>query len=156
MPSSAYECARDLLDVVPLVMRAIRQEIRDRRSAELTVPQFRTLVFLDRRPGASLATLAEHLGLTPPSTCKLVDGLAQRNLINRQTSVSDRRRVALELTPDGESILGAARKGTAARLAEILSGLSPTDLATISRSMSLLRPLFSPGETPLPDHERNE
>ena len=67
MLGSADECARQVLEIVPLVMAAIRTEIRTHRGSELSVPQFRVLIFLNRHAGASLSDIAEHLGLTLPS-----------------------------------------------------------------------------------------
>ncbi|MGA2378038.1 MAG: MarR family transcriptional regulator, partial [Spirochaetia bacterium] len=61
------ECAREVLDVVPSVMRFIRTEMRSHRALDLTVPQFRSLVIIERAAGTSLTGVAEHLGLTPPS-----------------------------------------------------------------------------------------
>jgi DNA-binding MarR family transcriptional regulator len=146
MSDLPYGCAQEVLDVVPLIMRAIRTEMRSRRSPDLTVPQFRTLVFLNNNPGASLSCVADYLGLTPPSTSKMMDGLVQRNLVIRQASSTDRRRITLKLTSDGQSILGAAHHGTQTKLAEILSALPPADCGQIVRSMQILRPLFTPGE----------
>jgi DNA-binding MarR family transcriptional regulator len=83
MANVEKDCAREILDVKPVVMRFIRAEMRRHRAPGLSVPQFRTLVFIERSEGSSLGTVAEHLGLTPPSACKLVDGLRERRLIFR-------------------------------------------------------------------------
>jgi DNA-binding MarR family transcriptional regulator len=143
MPTRAAECAREVLDVVPAVMRFIRSEMRCHRAAGLSVPQFRALTFLNRRAGASLSAVAEHLGLTPPSTSKLVDGLVERRLLSRQPSAADRRRITLTLTPAGQAILETARHETQARLAEVLAVLPPRDAEAVVRAMQALRPIFA-------------
>ena len=71
--SAEEQCAREILDTVPVVMRMIRKELRKRGARVLTVPQFRTLAFVNRRKGASLSEAAEHIGLTLPSVSTLVD-----------------------------------------------------------------------------------
>ena len=43
-----------VLEVVPTVMRFIRTQMRSHRSLDLSVPQFRALVFIERTDGASL------------------------------------------------------------------------------------------------------
>ena len=48
------ECARQLLDTTPQVMRFIRAEMRSHRGHDLSVPQFRTLTFINRNPEVSL------------------------------------------------------------------------------------------------------
>ena len=52
-------------------------------AADLSVPQFRTLLFLRRHPGASLSEVAEHIGLTLPSISKMIDRLEARDLLAR-------------------------------------------------------------------------
>ena len=99
------ECARQLLDTTPQIMRFIRAEMRSHRGHDLSVPQFRTLTFVNRNPEVSLSHLADHLGLTLPSTSKLVDGLVNQKIIIRHESKEDRRRLTLALTKNGEDIL---------------------------------------------------
>lgn len=142
---SSDECARELLEVVPLIMRAIRSEMRSHRPPDLSVPQFRTLNFLDHHEGASLSDVAEHIGLTLPSMSALIDGLVARQLAIRQVSPTDRRRVTLAPTAQGKTTLEAVRQSTQARLAEVLAALSPSQRATIVQAMEILQPIFTPG-----------
>ena len=58
------ELASKLVEVIPLVMRAIRSHMRANRALDLSVPQYRALGFVVRHPGASLSQVAEHQGLT--------------------------------------------------------------------------------------------
>ena len=136
------EAAGLLVEVVPLVMRTIRHEIRAHRGPELTVPQVRALAFADRSPGAPLSELAEHLGLGRPSASKIADALVERGLLARETSPSDRRCVALRLTEEGMRVLKAARAATRERLAERLKALSGEELAAITQAMAVLRETF--------------
>jgi DNA-binding MarR family transcriptional regulator len=139
---SPQECARELLDVVPLIMRDIRTEMRSRRTAELTVPQFRTLLFVSRNTGSSLSQVADHIGLTLPSTSKLVDDLIKGDLMTRQEQTADRRRVSLAVTARGFTLLEASRKGTLAYLADKLEGISGAEKETILKAMKALRNVF--------------
>jgi MarR family transcriptional regulator for hemolysin len=142
MTVSPAECAREVLDTVPLIMRTVRSEMRSHRTPDLTVPQFRALTFIHRHPGASLSKAAEHMGLTLPSMSKIVDGLVARQLVLRHTPPEDRRRVSLALTASGQATLRAAREATQARLAEALQTLSPAQRVCIIEAMRTLRPLF--------------
>jgi DNA-binding MarR family transcriptional regulator len=141
---SLDECARQVLETVPLVMRTVRAEMRRRRTADLSVPQFRTLNFLNRQAGASLSQVAEHIGLTLPSMSLLVEGLVERKLILRNTHAADRRRVTLTLTARGQSVLEAAHGATQAALAEKLAALSAQDRTIIVQAMQTLRSIFEP------------
>lgn len=143
MTVTPEESARELLEVVPIVMRDIRSEMRSRRSPDLTVPQFRTLAFVNRNEGSSLSEVANHMGLTPPSTCRLVDGLIARGMMTRQDHPTDRRRVRLSVTPRGLTILEASRRGALAHLADKLSGVAADDRGVIVKAMETLRGVFA-------------
>ncbi|HUI69553.1 MAG TPA: MarR family transcriptional regulator [Spirochaetia bacterium] len=143
MVHDTNECARELLDVVPSVMRFIRTEMRRHRALGLSVPQFRTLVYIERTGGTSLVGVAEHLGLTPPSACKIVDGLQGRQLITRTQSPEDRRMVTLQITSGGKQALADARGETQKSLTSVLSALSQHELLAVTRSMEILRTAFT-------------
>lgn len=141
MRIASEETAREVLETVPSIMRAIRAEMRAHRAADLSVPQFRALAFLNRHPGASLSELADHIGLSLPSASKLMDGLVARKLATREMHAGDRR-ITLVLTARGRATLEAARRSTQSRLAERLSALSGTERAAVVRAMHILRPIF--------------
>ena len=135
-------CAHELMDTAPQIVQAIRMEMRRGRDSNISIPQFRTLRFIQRNPDSSLSHLAEHLGLTLPSVSKLVDGLVKQKLINRKESTADRRKLTLVLTQAGAAIVDSARAGARANLAKKLVELSNDELETISQAMQLLRPIF--------------
>jgi DNA-binding MarR family transcriptional regulator len=136
------ECAREVLDVVPLVMREIRKQLRKHSARVLSVPQFRTLLFVNRHKGASLSDVAEHIGLTLPSMSTLIDGLVTRNFVVRRTHQDDRRRMTLTLTERGETTLRSAREGTHAYLTRRLSRFSETQRGTVVKGMRILKQVF--------------
>jgi MarR family transcriptional regulator for hemolysin len=118
--------------------------MRSHRILGLSIPQFRALVFLNRHAGASLSELADHLDLTLPSMSKLVDGLVSRNLVARKAGKTDRRRVTLKLTKDGNMAFQAARVATEAHLHDVLSRLSPCENTKVAEAMEILSELFAP------------
>jgi DNA-binding MarR family transcriptional regulator len=143
MAASSKETARDILEVVPAVMRTVRAKMRESGALNLSVPKFRTLGFIVRHRGTSLSDVAEHIGLTLPSMSKLIDGLVERKLVVRQSHPNDRRRITLELTGRGRTLWQSARESTQASLAERMSVLSESERATIVRAMRILHPLFT-------------
>ena len=142
MARPSDEAAEAILETVPLIMRTIRREMRSQSGPEMSIPSFRTLTYLNHHQGASLSEVAEHMGLTPPSVCKMIDGLVSRGLVQRVTSPDDRRRVELALTPAGQAMLRSARAHTQSRLAEMLAGLSPEQLTQVAQSLKTLRAVF--------------
>ncbi len=138
MSAAVEECARELLEVVPLVMREIRSQMRSQRIPDLTVPQFRTLLFVDRNAGSSLSEVAEHIGITLPSASKLVDDLIRHGLMTREEHLKDRRRVRLAVTTQGFKILRASEKGTLHYLAKKLGSTSAEEREAITKAMKAL------------------
>ncbi len=136
-------CAAEILDVVPLVMRTIKREMRQRRASGLSVPQFRAMIFINRQGQAALVQVAEHLGLTSATTCRMMDELVARRLVLSRPSTIDRRKITLTLTGEGQAVLENARLGTLQRLEELLAGLSPEENAAILQAMSVLRRAFA-------------
>jgi len=143
MTATPDDCAREIVDVVPLVMRVLRSEMRSNRGPGLSVPHFRVLAYLNNNEGACLSDAAEHVGLRLPSMSTLIDALVARGLVSRAPSTRDRRRLALCLTPRGRSTLAAARHATQARLAKMLTQLAPADQVTVVTAMQALRPLLA-------------
>jgi DNA-binding MarR family transcriptional regulator len=107
-------------------MRYIRMEMRSRRELGLSIPQFRTLVFLSRNEGVSLSEVANHIGLMLPSASKIINALVARKLVIRSELLKGRRYNSLKLTKLGHNTLMKAQRGTAASLAEKLIALSPS------------------------------
>ncbi len=139
MSTIPEECARELLEVAPLVMRDMRAQMRSRRTPELTVPQFRTLLYVNQNKDSSLSEVACHMGLTLPSTSRLVDDLIKHSLMTREEHPADRRKVKLAVTPRGFSILEISRKGTLKYLAEKLRKISTEDRISIIKAMKAIR-----------------
>jgi len=137
-------CSRELMDTAPRIVQRIRVEMRRGRGASISIPQFRTMRFIQVNPESSLSGLAEFLGLTLPSVSKLVDCLVKQELVIREESAADRRRLTLGLTEAGESIVNSARARAQANMAEVLGGLGEVELETVQRAMEILRPLFTP------------
>jgi DNA-binding MarR family transcriptional regulator len=143
MNENLASCVRELMDTTPQIVQAIRVEMRLGRGSNLTIPQFRTLRFIQSNADPSLSDLAEFLGLTLPSVSKLVDGLVKQELVIRHDSARDRRCLELEITPTGKKIVNSARTSAQVNLAKKLSGLSEKELRSVQQAMELLHPLFA-------------
>jgi DNA-binding MarR family transcriptional regulator len=143
MTITIEQTAQSVLEVTPIVIRVIRAQMRGSRAPVLTVPQFRALLFVDNNTGASLSQVAEHVGLTLPSTSALVTGLVQRRYLNRHVHPDDRRRMTLALTAGGRQMLQTARQNTQAYLARQLAGVSEAERETVLCAMAVLKHIFA-------------
>ena len=144
LPASPLDCSAQLVELTPVIMRRIRGEMRRRTIPGLTVQQFRALNYLQVYPQSSLSALAAHLGLTLPSTSKLVQQLVVQKVIVRR-SATDRRRVCLSLTQQGITALDRARLETQQQLAQNLSSLNQKELDIVSAALRVLNLAFSRG-----------
>lgn len=135
-----------VLATVPVVMRAIRKEMRCHRPTDLSVPQFRAMGLIYRHGGISLSHVAEHMEITLPTVSRMVDLLVKRGFVVRETSADDRRRLMLRLTDEGSAAYEEADRRTRARLAEALKALSPAERHEVTRAMQALRRIFGRAE----------
>ncbi|MGA3284913.1 MAG: MarR family transcriptional regulator [Verrucomicrobiota bacterium] len=142
MDNPARQCAREILETVPLVMRFIRDQVRQRRTAGLSLPQFRTLVFLGCTKNSSLSAVAEHLGLSLPAMSRLINGLVDDRLVERQLVLTNRRQIALTLTARGQATLEKVRNEIRSQLADSLKNLPAAEQKTVQRAMRVLHKVF--------------
>jgi DNA-binding MarR family transcriptional regulator len=141
------ECARGMLNGLPGVMWFIRQEMRRHRVRRLSVPQFRTLVLIDRYPAASLSCVGEHLGTALSTASRIVSGLVSKGFVWRREGQKDRRQVSLELTSAGREALDAARKETHLSLERAISHLDCDQRVTVAKAMRIIQDVFASGAT---------
>ena len=144
IPNPPLECSAQLIEIVPLIMRRIRGEMRSRTLGGLTIPQFRTLSFIYRHPRSSLSDLAFHLGLTLPSTSKLVQKLVIKKVIVRKAA-DDRRRVCLSVTVQGTEAMNQARLETQQQLAKSLNALNSEEIMTVLNALKILQSAYKEG-----------
>jgi DNA-binding MarR family transcriptional regulator len=95
------------------------------RHEELTPSQYGVLYMLQQEGPCDQAAVAGLLGLDRSTTGLVVGGLAQRGLLKKLPSATDRRRSALTLTPRGRALLARcaplAEEAKAALLAPFTS-----------------------------------
>ena len=102
--------------------RLARQVEMGLSQVDLSLPQYRILMFLDE--GTTVPSqLANHLAVSRPTITSVVDGLVARGLVERHHHHDDRRRIAHALTPAGRDLLEMADRNVDARLKEIAGHL---------------------------------
>ena len=85
----ARDSARDILHIVPLVMRAVAAELRS--AGEMPAPaQFGLLSILNQRP-RSLTELAGLQGVTLPTMSSSISAMVERGWVRRGAPEDDRR-----------------------------------------------------------------
>ena len=98
---------------------------------EVTLPQFRALVVLASRGPQRVASLAEALGVTPPTATRMCDRLVRKGLVRRRTGREDRRQVNLTVTPTGRQLVAEVTERRRREIEQLLRDVSPEDQAAM-------------------------
>jgi DNA-binding MarR family transcriptional regulator len=146
----AADCARQLIAVVPLLMRDIRSEMRAAAPEGFTVPQFRVLIFAHSRTHPSVSDVAAHLGVSLPTASVTVDRLARQGMLQVQPTPDNRRRRSIGLTAAGRQAVERAQGATTRAFAERLAALSADEQAQVAAALALLEQRLALGATARP------
>jgi len=124
-------------DAVRAAARLARVSGAALAEAELTLAQYRVLVFLDTapRPASDVAAL---LDVTPSTVTSVVDGLVHRHLVARGQDPGDRRRVMLSLTDTGREALDEGDQVVAERLGRLLDRLDDDGAEAVLHGLETL------------------
>jgi DNA-binding MarR family transcriptional regulator len=113
-------------------MRAI-----DRQSG-LTPARLSALSVLVFAGPCSLGRLAKIEGVMGPTMTRIVDGLVELGLAQREPHPDSARSVRISATPDGESLMQAARGRRIEALVDALNQLTASDRARVVAAAALL------------------
>jgi len=132
------ELVEQVADMEQLMLRV--SWIEQRRFAQqlsefgLTVPQFFVLRSIRRRErNPTMSTLADETLQRCATMTGIVGRLVKMGLVKRQRDRNDRRRVFVELTPQGRALVDEVRRVRAQRLGQTLSHLSSEDARELLR-----------------------
>lgn len=128
----------------PTLLKLARELRREVHPLGVTGGQVSLLVQIRAQPGIGAHELAAAERISPAAMSGHVRRLEQAGLVRRTPHPRDRRRRALALTPDGESVLRSVRSRRTAWLAERLRGLEPPELAAVERALEPLTKLVGP------------
>lgn len=78
------------------------------RTVGLTVPQLLVLQSLEGTDGRTVGDIAGDVHLSQGTVTAVLDRLVAKGLVTRRRSESDRRKVRVTLTPEGEAQVGDA------------------------------------------------
>jgi len=140
---SAQDIAEELR---PVILRLGRHLRRETEQLGVTTHQATLLWLVKTEPGLSLRELANAEGISAPSLSAHVDRLESLGLIRRVRSSDDRRRVGLELTPEGRATVRRVRARRTTWLADRHGRLSGDDREQVERALPALRSLLETAE----------
>lgn len=130
----------------PAVLRLARRLRRETQTLGVTSNQATLLAQVRTRPGLSLRELAHEEGISAPSLSAHVDRLEAAGLLRRVRSTDDRRRVGLELTPEGRATVRRIRARRTTWLADRLARLPDDERERLARALPALHALLEQPE----------
>jgi DNA-binding MarR family transcriptional regulator len=125
----------------PVLLQLNRELRREIHSLGVTGGQAALLIQAKKRPGIGVRELAELERVSAPAMSKAIDKLERAGLVTRERG-SDRRRVGIQLTPEGDRVLTSVRRRRTAWLAARLKALSPAELDAVDAALEPLSSLL--------------
>ncbi len=126
----------------PVLLKLNRHLRREIHSLGLTGGQASLLFTIQRRPGIGVRELAALERMSAPGMSKYVARLEAADLLDREPSGVDRRRVGLRVSAEGERVLRSVKSRRTAWLAARLRELSEPELAAIDAAIEPLQELI--------------
>jgi DNA-binding MarR family transcriptional regulator len=128
----------------PVLLKLSRQVRRELHELDVTAGQVSILAHISGRPGIGVGALAELEGVSAPRMSKVVHELLAAELLTSERG-TDRRRVGLEVTTLGKSVLRSVKKRRTAWLADRLQQLEPEELDALEAAIEPLGKLLRGG-----------
>jgi MarR family transcriptional repressor of emrRAB len=137
LPSTEVLLCRLLMHVGRTVSAIFEQQIRPSGLAEA---EFRALTALFSQPEgvAHPSDLCAGASQTPANMSRIGDALAGRDLITRELSVQDRRRMVLHITEKGKELVRQLLPPTFVALREMLSDFSEAEQRALISGLKCL------------------
>ncbi len=126
----------------PVLLRLSRELRRETEQLGVTSRQVTLLWLIRHNSGMSLRELAAEERISAPALSGYVDRLEKAGLVERVRDVTDRRRVGLALTSEGERLLKRVRARRTTWLAERLRDLEEDELEALERAIEPLGKLL--------------
>lgn len=105
----------------------------------MTIPQIKTLVLLERLGPLRMSSIATHFGRALSATTAVVNRLVEKALVARRSDPADRRLVICELTETGQQALTEFWRIGRRRLESVVDMLEVDELETVVGGLELVR-----------------
>jgi DNA-binding MarR family transcriptional regulator len=148
------ESAREILEIVPLVMRTVAAELR--AAGELPAPaHFGLLSMLTAQSGSvTLTELAALQGVSLPTMSNTISAMVGRGWVRRTAAGQDRRALRIEVTPEGRATVRRVARSAESHLADMLAPVNLRGRQQLQAGLEVLRTVFSARPVPAPRRTR--
>jgi len=135
---SAYDNTVVMLEILPSMLRTLRQGFRPDMDIKLNASERKTLMYLFRNEGLPMTHYSLLNDMEKGSFTYATDNLEKKGLIMRESCPCDRRKKMLVLTTYGRKVAGNIKCQFDRHLAERLSVLSDKDRSELEAAISII------------------
>lgn len=137
----------DLLSIPPLIFREIRRKLIKTTLADIDVDvtplHFEILRLLEKESKLHIAEIGEKLHIAKAQMTHLIDKLADLNMVERETDITDRRTINVTLTGRGRAFLEEHKNRLVSTAMETMSRLTDEELEDLANTLKKLRDILS-------------
>ncbi len=138
---NAAQLARQVMDMVPPMMRAMNAPMRDAGDAG-NMMQMYTMGALHKGPRA-FKDLVAHRRVSAPTLSRSIEALVKRGWVARVPHPDDKRQILLKLTEAGQQEFEGVRQRTQDHLAKLLSALNQDERIAAFAGIEALQKAFA-------------
>lgn len=106
---------------------------------DMTIPQLKTLVLLERMGALRMGSISTYLGRALSATTTVVDRLVEKKLVDRSSDPDDRRVVLCHLTDVGRDTINRFWRVGTDRLKTVADIMEPDQLEAVVQGLELIR-----------------
>lgn len=136
--SSEYEALWRAWDEFFTALSGARGRAARAQPDGLTVPQYRLLSAVADAPAVRSGELAERVGVSPPTTTRMLSGLERAGVVRREAVAGDRRAVAVALTAKGRRLLARKEAAVSEKRRALYESLTPAERRQAQRLLRRL------------------
>ncbi len=139
MPESREQLVEHIADLLHEIVRGLsRGHGHPPGDLDITIGQLHCLKAIRSLGAPSMTDLSDALQLQPSTVTALMDGLVERELVERQEDAEDRRIVRVALTTEGKRRGTQHRRARRQRLLELLCDIDNRELERIEGALEVL------------------
>ena len=142
LDSSAAHVARQVMELVPFMMRAVSVPLRDSGDANSMI-QMITMSALKDGP-RPFKDLIAHRRVSAPTISRSIEAMVRRGWIERIRHPDDKRQILLKLTPDGQLELATFDHRMHEHMSRLLGPLTEAERVCALQGIQSLRKAFEP------------
>lgn len=133
----------DLSLVMYRIKRSMSQSFGPERHPPLPHVQMHTLLAVQKNNGLNMTELSERMFMTRQQMTKIIDGLVERELVERKSNPDNRRLVLIVMSEKGEQFLETMFRHRAENMARLLAAVDDEDVERLGNAAQTLNDVLS-------------